>query len=226
MVACRVNLSRLNEEEESEEITVTASSVSDLQQRIEEEWFLRPKRYDLYVLGMTLEDDMFEEEADVDVNLVLKETERKMKAVFKTNKTRFLITGKRTRFEVIEMLHGRDIPVALKKKYGIFGSASFGLVTNKSESGKGNTKYTIEKYVLKGKKDGSLEIEATEEDKLMGGHDKVFWAVNEQRTELTPVNTKEYDEGEKITPKDYKKMVIDVVFGVAQTGFGVAEFAV
>jgi len=214
------------------EFEVNADTIGDLRAGIQKEFNeVDISDWNLFHFGLLLpkgDNVKIEDIAIDDQQLVLSltsppEPERYKQRKINTDKTRFLVKGTRSSFEIIEIKPGRPLPAKLKTSGLVKRAETFGIITNTSGE-EGKRKIQLEQYQVSG--DGNIDLQTD----LVNGYDKVFLVQGEppKSVELEPCDTKFYDEERIMTSKDSKTLwvrIVGAIFGGIAAVAGVVELA-
>lgn len=232
MVGIMVAVTITPPEDEGEPFTVQAETVGDLKREIEKESDMPQELWRLHHLGrVLLLDDDNARVLDVLSELGLhslqltkkeqqpsEEDEKSTTNHIFTDKTRFLVTGRRTDFKVLKEEEWRD-DFILKLNKGLLWRDKFGIVTNLFRGEGGSVQLQFAVYKVSG--DGQIRIKTAADRQ----NTEVYLMKNGQEERLYPSDQKRWDTAEIITPKEQRELEIEYMKTVTELATAAAGAA-
>jgi len=215
---------------------VEADTIGELKEKIGtdklevdvDDWRLFQFGFVLPEVPETKLEDFRDDEGDIQLNLVRPEEpprSGKPRTIL-SDKTRFIVRGTRSRFEILELRPMKTIATKLKPNYKFFGKDKFGVVTSiiGHENEPSNRRVQFEVYEVK--QDGHVVLLTSPHD----DNDVNVFLVPDNSTEptasdmiqLISSNTKSYHEDEIITPREQRQLIATYMKAVFQ---GIAKVA-
>jgi len=208
-------------EDEGDPFTVQAETVGDLKREIKK-WGMHEKLWWLHQWGrVLLLDDDNARVLDVlsELGLHSLQLTKKKQQPHKdgksttnhiwTDKTRFLVTGRRTDFKVLKDEEWRD-DFILKLNRGLIWTDKFGIVTNLFRGEGGSVQIQFAVYKVSG--DGKIRIKTAADRQ----NTEVYLMKNGQEERLYPSDQKRWDTAEIINPREQRELEIEYMRTVTQ----------
>jgi len=208
---------------------VEADTIGELKEKIgTEKLDIDVDDWRLFQFGFVLPDapgtdleDFKDDDGEIQLNLVRpEEPPRSGPRTIRnqSDKTRFIVRGKRSRFEILELSPMKKIAAKLKPNFKFFANDKFGVVTNiiGHDNEPGNRRVQFDVYEVK--QDGDVVLLTSPDD----DSDVNVYLVPENSREqsemvqLISTNVKSYHEDEIIKPRERRELLVKYMDAVVQ----------